>query len=100
MVGTAVAMLIVYLIFAIWYAGRSDVGLAGAVKALGLSAETTWASYLMAQLLNALNFGVGVAVNLLGGRTVIGGIAPAFVGMSTPGVPRALPARDCPACCP
>ena len=96
MVGTAVAMLIVYLIFAIWYAGRSDVGLAGAVKALGLSAGTTWASYLMAQLLNALNFGVGVAVILLGVRTIIGEIVPAFAGIAERVVPGALPALDCP----
>src|SRR5256712_9920491 len=96
MVGTAVAMLIVYLIFAIWYAGRSDVGLAGAVKALGLSAGTTWASYLMAQLLNALNFGVGVAVILLGVRTIIGEIVPAFAGIAERVIPGAVPALDCP----
>src|SRR2546428_6969554 len=96
MAGTAVAMLIVYLIFAIWYAGRSDVELAGAVKALGLSAGTTWASYLMAQLFNALNFGVGVAIILLGVRTIIGEIVPAFAGIAERVVPGALPALDCP----
>src|SRR5207249_3760980 len=55
MVGTAVAMLVIYVVFAVWYAGRGDVGLARAAEAVGMNA--TWGSYLMAQLLNALNFG-------------------------------------------
>ncbi len=96
MVGTAVAMLIIYLIFAVWYAAKGDVGLAGAVKALGLPAGSTWAAYLMAQVLNALNFGVGVAVILLGVRTIIGEIVPAFAGIAERIVPGALPALDCP----
>src|SRR2546425_13095705 len=96
MVGTAVAMLVIYVVFAVWYAGRGDVGLAGAAKAVGLSASATWGSYLMAQLINALNFGVGVAVILLGVRTIIGEIVPAFAGIAERIVPGALPALDCP----
>jgi len=96
MVGTAVAMLVIYVVFAVWYAGRGDVGLAGAAKAVGLSASATWGSYLMAQLINALNFGVGVAVILLGVRTIIGEIVPAFAGIAERVVPGALPALDCP----
>jgi PTS system ascorbate-specific IIC component len=96
MVGTAVAMLIIYLILGIWYAARGDVGLAGAVKAVVLAAGTIWAGYLMAQVLNALNFGVGVAVILLGVRTIIGEIVPAFAGIAERVVPAALPALDCP----
>jgi PTS system ascorbate-specific IIC component len=94
MVGTAVAMLVIYVVFAIWFAGR--VGLAEALKTLGLGAGSTWAGYLMAQLLNALNFGVGVAVILLGVRTIIGEIVPAFAGIAERIVPGALPALDCP----
>lgn len=96
MVGTAVAMFVIYLVFAIWYAGRGGVGLTGAVKTLGLPAGTTWAAYLMAQLLNSLNFGVGVAVILLGVRTIIGEIVPAFAGIAERIVPGALPALDVP----
>ena len=94
MVGTAVAMLVIYVVFAVWYAGRGDVGLARAAEAVGMNA--TWGSYLMAQLLNALNFGVGVAVILLGVRTIIGEIVPAFAGIAERVVPGALPALDCP----
>ncbi len=96
MVGTAIAILVIYLVFAIWYAAKDSVGLAGAVKTLGLSTETTWAAYLMAQFLNALSFGVGVAVILLGVRTIIGEIVPAFAGIAERIVPDALPALDCP----
>ncbi len=96
MVGTAVAMLLIYLIFAIWYAAKGDVGLAGALKTVGLPAGATWAGYLMAQILNALSFGVGVAVILLGVRTIIGEIVPAFAGIAERVVPGALPALDCP----
>jgi PTS system ascorbate-specific IIC component len=94
MIGTAVAMLLIYLIFAIWYAAR--VGPAEAVKGVGLPEGTTLASYLMAQVLNALNFGVGVAVILLGVRTIIGEVVPAFAGIAERIVPGALPALDCP----
>lgn len=96
MIGTAVAMLVIYLVFAIWYAAKGGVGLAGAVKTLGLPAGTSWGSYLMAQFLNALNFGVGVAVILLGVRTIIGEIVPAFAGIAERVVPGALPALDVP----
>jgi PTS system ascorbate-specific IIC component len=71
-------------------------GEAGAVAGLGLAEGTTWAAYLMAQFANALNFGVGVAVILLGVRTIIGEIVPAFAGIAERVVPNALPALDCP----
>jgi PTS system ascorbate-specific IIC component len=94
MVGTAVAMFIIYMIFGIWYLVVK--GEAGAVAGLGLAEGTTWAAYLMAQFANALNFGVGVAVILLGVRTIIGEIVPAFAGIAERVVPNALPALDCP----
>jgi PTS system ascorbate-specific IIC component len=94
MVGTAVAMLIIYVVLAVWYWLR--VGPADAVKGVGMAAGTSVGSYLMAQLLNALNFGVGVAVILLGVRTIIGEIVPAFAGIAERIVPGALPALDCP----
>lgn len=91
MVATAVAMFFIYEIFAIIYLAR--VGEAAAIAAIG---GTDWASYLWAQLLNSLNFGVGVAVILLGVRTIIGEIVPAFAGIAEKIVPGALPALDCP----
>jgi PTS system ascorbate-specific IIC component len=94
MVGTAVAMFVIYLIFAIWYLAAK--GEAGAAEGLGLAEGTTAASFLMAQLLNALNFGVGVAVILLGVRTIIGEIVPAFAGIAERVIPGALPALDVP----
>jgi PTS system ascorbate-specific IIC component len=94
MVGTAVAMFIIYMIFGIWYLVAK--GEAGAVAGLGLAEGTTWAAYLVAQFANALNFGVGVAVILLGVRTIIGEIVPAFAGIAERVVPNALPALDCP----
>src|SRR2546430_14483626 len=94
MVGTAVAMLVIYVVFAVWYAGRGDVGLARAAEAVGMNA--TWGSYLMAQLLNALNFGVGVAGILLGGRTIIRGIVPGVAGIAERVGPRRLPGLGCP----
>ena len=94
MVATAVSMVIIYLIFGITYAARA--GLGPVVEALGLDASTTWGSYVMFNILQALNFGVGVALILYGVRTILGEIVPAFAGIAERIVPGALPALDCP----
>ncbi len=94
MVATAFAMFIIYFVFAIIYLAQQ--GVADAVAGLGLAQGTDAASYLMANLLYALNFGVGVAVILYGVRTILGEIIPAFAGIAERVVPGALPALDCP----
>ncbi|MGH2573012.1 MAG: PTS ascorbate transporter subunit IIC [Actinomycetota bacterium] len=94
MVATAVAMVIIYLIFAIIYAARA--GLGTVVGELGLDPATTWGSFVMFNVLQALNFGVGVALILFGVRTILGEIVPAFAGIAERIVPGALPALDCP----
>lgn len=93
MVATAVSMMFIYLIFAIAY-----LILKGEAAALESFAppNANWGSFLMAQFANALQFGVGVAVILLGVRTILGEIVPAFAGISERIVPGALPALDCP----
>jgi PTS system ascorbate-specific IIC component len=45
---------------------------------------------------NALVFGGGVAVILLGVRTILGEIVPAFAGIAERVIPGAVPALDCP----
>jgi PTS system ascorbate-specific IIC component len=50
----------------------------------------------MFNILQALNFGVGVALILFGVRTILGEIVPAFAGIAERVVPGALPALDCP----
>jgi len=84
-------MVVIYLVFAIAYLAR--VGQAAAIKVTG---SQDWASYLMASILQALQFGVGVALILFGVRTILGEIVPAFAGIAERIVPGALPALDCP----
>jgi len=91
MIATALSMVVIYLIFAIAYLARA--GQAAAIKVTG---SPDWASYLMASILQALQFGVGVALILFGVRTILGEIVPAFAGIAERIVPGALPALDCP----
>ncbi|NIA24829.1 MAG: PTS ascorbate transporter subunit IIC [Gammaproteobacteria bacterium] len=91
MVATAVSMLVIYLGFAIVY--LFQVGVEQATSVIG---GTNASSYLMANVLLALNFGVGVAVILYGVRTILAEIVPAFAGISERVIPGALPALDCP----
>lgn len=91
MIATAVAMLVIYLGFAVTL--LLQVGVAEATAAIG--GTDAW-SYLMVNVLLALNFGVGVAIILYGVRTILGEIVPAFVGISDRVIPGAVPALDCP----
>lgn len=93
MVATAVSMAIIYLLFALAYLVVK--GEAAALDAFK-PANPNWGSFLMAEFLNALNFGVGVAVILVGVRTILGEIVPAFAGISEKIIPGALPALDVP----
>ncbi len=84
LVSTAVAMLIVYFIFAV-IAGPSVMG--------ELSGDTN--SYVFA-FTQALTFAAGVWVILVGVRMILGEIVPAFEGISQKLIPDAMPALDIP----
>lgn len=84
LVSTAVAMLVVYLIFAV-VAGPSFVS--------GLSDGTNPFVYAIVQ---ALTFAAGVWVILVGVRMILGELVPAFEGISRKFIPNAVPALDIP----
>ena len=102
MVGTAVAMIFIYLVLAIIFAVR--IGEAAAIdavgKAMGGAAAGSGAGgamgFMTVMFNNALVFGGGVAVILLGVRTILGEIVPAFAGIAERVIPGAVPALDCP----
>lgn len=96
MVGTAVAMIFIYLILAIVFTIR--VGEAAAIEATGAGAGASGGimGFLTVMFNNALVFGGGVAVILLGVRTILGEIVPAFAGIAERVIPGAVPALDCP----
>ncbi len=106
MVGTAVAMIFIYLLLTLIFTARA--GEAAAIKAVSNAitagndtvAAGSGAGGLMGFLTlmfnNALVFGGGVAVILLGVRTILGEIVPAFAGIAERVIPGAVPALDCP----
>lgn len=84
LVSTAIAMLVVYLIFAI---------LAGPTFVSGLAGDqNTW----VFTVLQALQFAAGVWIILVGVRMIIAEIVPAFEGISAKLIPNAVPALDVP----
>ena len=94
MVATAASMVILYLVFAVALLAR--VGEAAAIKDAGGGTVGGAGGYLAAQFGNALSFGAGVAIILLGVRTILGEIVPAFAGIAERVVPGAVPALDIP----
>jgi PTS system ascorbate-specific IIC component len=95
MVGTAVAMIFIYLALAIALTIR--VGEAAAIEAVGTSGASGGLLGFWTVMFNqALVFGGGVAVILLGVRTILGEIVPAFAGIAERVIPGAVPALDCP----
>ena len=95
MVGTAVAMIFIYLVLAIAFTIR--IGETAAIEAVGSSgAAGGMLGFLTAMFNQALVFGGGVAVILLGVRTILGEIVPAFAGIAERVIPGAVPALDCP----
>lgn len=91
MVATAVSMVLIYLVFAIW--GLIALPLD---EALGVFGAEDQGAYIMAAFAQALQFGVGVAIILFGVRTVLGELVPAFQGIAEKVVPGAKPALDIP----
>jgi ascorbate PTS system EIIC component len=101
MVGTAVAMIFIYIGLATLFALRvgvdaasqavTDAGFVGATGAAG-----GFLGFLSTMFNQALLFGGGVAVILLGVRTILGEIVPAFAGIAERVIPGAVPALDCP----
>ncbi len=95
MVGTAVAMIFIYLALAIVFTIR--VGESDAIAAVGTSGAAGGLLGFWTVMFNqALVFGGGVAVILLGVRTILGEIVPAFAGIAERVIPGAVPALDCP----
>jgi PTS system ascorbate-specific IIC component len=94
MVGTAVAMIIIYVILGLAY--LAAVGEATAVQKVGGSTVGGVGGFLALVFNRALTFGAGVAVILLGVRTILGEIIPAFSGIAERVIPGAVPALDCP----
>lgn len=84
LVSTAVAMLVVYLVFAV-IAGPQFVG--------GLAGDQNPFVFAMIQ---ALTFAAGVWIILVGVRMILGEIVPAFEGISQRLIPNAVPALDIP----
>ncbi len=101
MVGTAVAMIVIYLVLAT--AAILRLGEAAALSTVGdaMGGSAAGASggvlgFATTMFNQALIFGGGVAVILLGVRTILGEIVPAFAGIAERIIPGALPALDCP----
>jgi PTS system ascorbate-specific IIC component len=101
MVGTAVAMIFIYLVLAIVFTLRAGEAKALEVVGAAMGGNAAGASggllgFLTIMFNNALVFGGGVAVILLGVRTILGEIVPAFAGIAERVIPGAVPALDCP----
>lgn len=90
MVATTVSMVLIYMVFVVW--GMISLG-DGAYEILG---ATDGGDFVMQGFMQALMFGVGVAVILYGVRVVLGELIPAFEGIAAKVVPGAKPALDIP----
>lgn len=91
MVATAISMVLIYMVFAIW--GLITLSHADAFKILDADGV---GAYIMAAFAQALQFGVGVAIILYGVRTILGELVPAFQGIAERVVPGAKAALDIP----
>ncbi len=84
LVMTTLTMVILYLVFAI----------AGGPASVAQYSQGS--NYMMFAFVQALTFGAGIAVILMGVRMILAEIVPAFQGIAEKLVPNALPALDCP----
>lgn len=90
MVATALSMVLIYVVFAIW--GMIALG----ESSYALLDATDGGGFIMAALMQGLMFGVGVSVILYGVRTFLGELIPAFQGIAKKVVPGAKAALDVP----
>lgn len=91
MVSTALSMVLIYLVFAVW-----ALIVLPAEQAYSIFGAADGGAFIMAAVMQALMFGVGVAVILYGVRTLLGELIPAFEGIASKVVPGAKPALDIP----
>jgi PTS system ascorbate-specific IIC component len=84
LVMTTLTMIVMYLILAL--AAGPDA----------LSKYTNGGNYIMYSFMQAITFGAGIAVILMGVRMILAELVPAFQGIADKIVPNALPALDCP----
>ncbi len=100
-VGAALALILLYLVLAI-----SGLARLGESVAFRTARDATGGAtggggggamgFLTVMLQQALVFGAGVAVILLGVRLILAEIIPAFAGIAARIIPGAVPALDCP----
>lgn len=95
MLGTAIAMAIIYIVMGILFLFVQGEKAAVDANLTGTGAGGA-GGFLMLLFNQALVFGGGVAVILLGVRTFLGEIVPAFSGIAERIIPGAVPALDCP----
>jgi len=81
---TTLTMIVLYIILAL--AAGPDA----------LKDYTNGGNFIMYAFMQALTFGAGVAVILMGVRMILAELVPAFQGIAKKIVPDALPALDCP----
>ena len=91
MVATAVSMVFIYLVFTVW-----ALIVLPQKQAFAIFGVADGGAFIMAGVMQALQFGVGVAVILYGVRTMLGELVPAFEGIASKVVPGAKPALDVP----
>lgn len=91
MVATAISMVLIYEVFAIAF-----LAVEGEAAALEVFGSNTLGAFFMDALMQALLFGVGVAIILFGVRIILGELVPAFQGIAEKVVPGAKPALDAP----
>ncbi len=84
LVMTTLTMIIIYIFLAV---------IAGAKS---IAEYTQGSNYIMYSLTQALTFGAGIAIVLMGVRMILAELVPAFQGIALKIVPNALPALDCP----
>ena len=98
MVATALSMVLMYTAVGLIYLVKAggDTAFQAFADDSGAGAATGVGNYLMMGVTQGLSFGVAVAVILLGVRTILGELVPAFQGIAERLVPGAVPALDAP----
>ncbi|MDA2812160.1 PTS ascorbate transporter subunit IIC [Nocardiopsis sp. RSe5-2] len=96
MVATALSMVVIYVAVALLYWARQGTAAALEMFPPAEGVDPTVGHFVMASVMEGLQFGIGVAVILYGVRTILGELVPAFQGIAERVVPGAVPALDAP----